>query len=140
MSLEDHDKAQDIICFDFVPALLSLLQDESLMVVENLVINKDCPLPMYVPSNSKVGEANSGSRYQELYQELAQGKGQLLVPIIMYLDGTAIDSKGHIEICPVSFTTYLFREKSRRDGNFWRLFGYVPHQLMQTSTVGDPER
>jgi hypothetical protein len=44
----------------------------------------------------------------------------------MYLDGTAIDSKGHIEICPVSFTTSLFIEKARRDVNFWRLLGYVP--------------
>ena len=126
VNLEDHVKAQDIICFDFVPALLSLLQDESLMVTENLVINKDYPMSMYIPSDSKVGEANSGSRYRELYQQLAQGKNQLLVPIIMYLDGTVIDSKGHIDICPVSFTTSLFTEKVRRDVKAWRLLGYVP--------------
>jgi hypothetical protein len=77
VNLEDHDKAQDIICFDFVPALLSMLQDESLMAIENLVINKDYPMSMYIPSDSKVGEANSGSRYRELYQQLAQGKDQL---------------------------------------------------------------
>jgi hypothetical protein len=126
VNLEDHEKAQDIICFDFVPALLSLLQDESLMVTENLVLNKDYPMSMYIPSDGKVGEANSGSRYRELYKELAQGKDQLLVPIVMYLDGTAIDSKGHIEICPVSFTTSLFNEKARRDVKAWRLMGYVP--------------
>ncbi|KAI2491812.1 hypothetical protein MHU86_22751 [Fragilaria crotonensis] len=125
-NLEDHDKAQDIICFDFVPALLSMLQDESLMVMENLVINKEYPMSMYIPTDSKVGEANSGSRYRELYQQLAQGKDQLLVPIIMYLDGTVIDSKGHIDICPVSFTTSLFTEKVRRDVKAWRLLGYVP--------------
>ena len=126
VNLEHYDKVQDIICFDFVPALLSLLQDESLMVTENLVINKDYPMSMYFPSDSKLGEANSGSRYRELYQEFAQGKNQLLVPIIMYLDGTIIDSKGHIDICPVSFTTSLFSEKARRDVKFWRLLGYVP--------------
>ncbi len=126
VNLEDHEKAQDIICFDFVPALLSLLQDESLMVTEYLVLNKDYPMSMYIPSDGKVGEANSGSRYRELYKELAQGKDQLLVPIVMYLDGTAIDSKGHIEICPVSFTTSLFNEKARRDVKAWRLMGYVP--------------
>jgi hypothetical protein len=71
VNLEDHDKAQNVICIDFVPALLSLLQDELLMVAENLVINKDYPLSMYIPSDSKVGEANSGSRYRELYQKLA---------------------------------------------------------------------
>ena len=126
VNLEHHDKLQDVICFDFVPALLSLLQDESLMVTENLVINKDYPMSMYFPSDSKLGEANSGSRYRELYQEFASGKNQLLVPIIMYLDGTVIDSKGHIDICPVSFTTSLFSEKARRDVKFWRLLGYCP--------------
>jgi hypothetical protein len=126
VNLEDHNKPQDIICFDFVPALLSLLQDDSLMVMENLVINKDFPVSMFIPTDGKLGEANSGSRYRELYQQLAQGKDQLLVPIIMYLDGTVIDSKGHIDICPVSFTTSLFTEKARRDVKTWRLLGYVP--------------
>jgi hypothetical protein len=126
VNLEDHDKAQDIICFDFVPALLSMLQDESLMAIENLVTNKDYPMLMYIPSDSKVGEANIGLRYRELYRQLAQGKDQLLVPIIMYLDGTVIDSKGHIDICPVSFTTSLFNEKVCRDVKAWRLLGYVP--------------
>jgi hypothetical protein len=46
--VEDHVKAQDSICLDFMPALLLLLQDESLMVTENLVINKDYPMPMHI--------------------------------------------------------------------------------------------
>jgi hypothetical protein len=125
LNLEHHDKVQDVLCFDFVPALLSLLQDESLMATENRVINKDYPMSMNFPSDSKGGEANSGSRYREVYQEFAQGKNQLLVPIIMYLDGAVIDSKGHIDICPVSFTTSLFSEKERRDVKFWCLLGYV---------------
>ena len=70
----------------FVPALLSLLQDESLMVMENLVEDKDYPLSMFLPRDGKVGEANTGSRYRDLYNDLAQGKNQLLAPIIMYLD------------------------------------------------------
>ena len=57
---------------------------------------------------------------------ITPGKNQLLVPIILYLDGTAIDSKGHIEICPVSFTTSLFAEKVSRDSGAWRVLGYVP--------------
>jgi hypothetical protein len=44
----------------------------------------------------------------------------------MFLDGTAIYSKGHIEVCPVSFATSLFTEKVHRKSNAWRLLGYVP--------------
>jgi hypothetical protein len=51
---------------------------------------------------------------------------QLLVPIIVYLDGSAIDSKGHIEVCPVSFTTAFFLEKVHRYSMAWHLLGFVP--------------
>jgi hypothetical protein len=126
LHLEDHDDAQDVVCFDFAPALLSLLQDDKLMLPHNLVINLDDPTSMYMPSDNKFGEANTGERYRELFHELITKGNQLLVPIIMYLDGTAIDSKGHIELCPVSFTTSLFSEKVRRDSKAWRLLGFVP--------------
>jgi hypothetical protein len=126
INLEDHDAVQDIVCFDFVPALLSLLQDDNLMLPENLVVNLDDPTSMYMPSDNKFGEAHTGERYRDLFRELITARNQLLVPIIMFLDGTAIDSKGHIEVCPVSFTTSLFTEKVRRKSNAWRLLGYVP--------------
>ena len=57
---------------------------------------------MYAAPDNRIGEANSARRYQELYHNLITKPNQLLVPIIMFLDGTAIDSKGHIELCPVS--------------------------------------
>ncbi len=44
----------------------------------------------------------------------------------MHLDGTVVDSKGHIDICPMSFTTSLFNEKVGRDVKAWRLLGCVP--------------
>jgi hypothetical protein len=104
-----------------------MLQDDELMLPQNLVINRDNPTLMYHPMDGKLGEANSGQRYRDLYNQLiTPGRNQLLVPIILYLDGTAIDSKRHIEICPVLFTTSLFTEKVRRDSGAWRVLGYVP--------------
>jgi hypothetical protein len=44
----------------------------------------------------------------------------------MYLDGTVIDSKGHIDICPVSFRRSLFTEKATScNVKSWRVLGYV---------------
>ena len=96
------------------------------MLPQNLVVNLDDPTSMYYPPDNKFGEANTGERYRELFREFITSRNELLVPIILYLDGTAIDSKGHIEVCPVSFTTSLFSEKVRRDSKAWRLLGYVP--------------
>jgi hypothetical protein len=126
VNLEDHDVPQNVVCFDFAPSLLSLLQDDNLMQPENLVMNLDDPTSMFLPTDNMIGEAHTGERYRELFKELITSRNQLLVPIILYLDGTAIDSKGHIELCPVSFTTSLFSEKVRRDSKAWRLLGYVP--------------
>ena len=102
LNLEDHDMAQNVVCFDFAPSLLSLLQDDNLMLPENLVVNLGDPTSMYSPSDDKFGEAHTGERYRELFRELITSRNQLLVPIILYLDGTAIDSKGHIEVCRMS--------------------------------------
>jgi hypothetical protein len=126
VSLEDHDDISNVVCFDFALALLSILQDELLMSANALVINELDPLSMFIPDDGRLGEAHTGSRYRDLYEELAQGHNQLLVIIILYLHGTVIDSKGHIELCPVSFTTAWLTEKACRDAGAWRLLGYVP--------------
>ena len=127
IELEDHTATQQVVCFDFGIALLSLLQDATLMQLDNLVINPVDPLAMFRPPNNQLGDANTGQRYRDLYAELiTDATRQLLVPIIIYLDGTAIDGKGHIEVCPVSFTCSLFKETVRRSVTAWRLLGYVP--------------
>ena len=135
VNLEDHDKPQDIVCFDFTVSLLSLLQDDNLMQSDNLVVNLDDPTSMYMPSDNKYGEAHTGERYRELFRELIKSTKQLLVPIILYLDGNAIDSKGHTELCPVSFTTSLLSEKVRRHSRAWRLLGFVPDLNRERSTA-----
>ena len=128
IDLDDNgiSSSQDIVCFDFATALLSLLNDDKLMQPANLLLNAVNPCAMYAAPDNRIGEANSARRYQELYHNLITKPNQLLVPIIMFLDGTAIDSKGHIELCPVSFTTSLFIEPVRRDVLAWRVLGYVP--------------
>jgi hypothetical protein len=104
-----------------------LLQDTTLMQLDNLAINPVDPLAMFHPPNNRLGDANTGQRYQDLYAELiTDATRQLLVPIIIYLDGTAIDGKGHLEVCPVSFTCSIFKETVRRSVTAWRMLGYVP--------------
>jgi hypothetical protein len=123
--LEDHDNIQDVIFFDFATSLLLFLQENNFMQPENIV-NVDNPTSMYMPSDNKYGDAHTGKRYCELFQKLITSTKQLLGPIIVYLDGTAIGSKGHIEECPISFTTSLFSEKVQRYSKVWQLLGFVP--------------
>jgi hypothetical protein len=104
-----------------------MLQDENLMAPENLVLNHEDPTSMFIPRDSKIGEAHTGKRYRELYHQLITRQNQLLVPIILYLDRTAIDGKGRIKVCTVAFTTSIFTKKLRRDSTPWRVLGHVPN-------------
>ena len=70
MVTHDWKPPFECIVYDFVPQLLSLLQDETIMVPNSLVLDWDNPTAKYQPSNGIVGEANSGSVYQELYDQL----------------------------------------------------------------------
>ena len=54
----------DVICYDFVPQLLSILQNKEMMTLDNLVLDPMNPLAMHRPSNGRLGEALSGSVYQ----------------------------------------------------------------------------
>ena len=86
-------KSMGVICYDFVPQLLSILQNKEMMSANNLVLDPNNPLAMYKPQNRRVGKALSGSVYQDMYQRLVLNPTkQLLCPLICYTDGTQIDA------------------------------------------------
>jgi hypothetical protein len=60
-----HGPPSDVICFDFVPQLLSLLQNPTIMTAENLVIDIDNPLKPYASQGNILSEALSGSVYHK---------------------------------------------------------------------------
>jgi hypothetical protein len=83
----------NVICYDFVPQLLSILQDPKMMPGNNLLLDKNNPLAMYKPKDDLLGEALSGSVYQDMYRRLvSKPLKQFLCPLICYTDGTQIDS------------------------------------------------
>jgi len=58
--------SMNVICYDFVPQLLSILQNKKMMAGHNLVLDPNNPLARYKPSDDRLGEALSGSVYQGL--------------------------------------------------------------------------
>ena len=69
-----------MVVFDFVPQLPRLLQNPSLMIPENVVLDFSDPLKPYKSWNGLLGEALSGSVYQNAYSRLITNPShQLLV-------------------------------------------------------------
>ena len=83
--------SMNVICYDFVPQLLSILQNKEMMAGNNLVLDPNNPLARYKPSDDRLGEALSGSVYQDMYSRLVSNPSkQLLCPLICYTDGTLV--------------------------------------------------
>jgi hypothetical protein len=69
--------------------LLSILQDPKMMAADNLLLDKNNPLAMYKPPDDWLGEALSGSVYQDMYCHLVfKPLKQLLCLLICYTDDT----------------------------------------------------
>jgi hypothetical protein len=66
--------SMNVICYDFVPQLLSILQNPEMMSGTNLVLDPNNPLAMYKPHDGRLGEALSGSVYQDMYHHLHQSR------------------------------------------------------------------
>ena len=54
-----HPPDSDVICFDFVPQLLSLQQNRSVMTTENLAIDVNDPLKPYTSPDNILNEVNT---------------------------------------------------------------------------------
>ena len=118
--------SMNVICYDFVPQLLSILQNRKMMSAENLVLDPNNPLAMYMPHDSWLGEALSGSVYHDMYCWLVSNPSkQLLCPLICYTDGTQIDSLSRFAVEPFLFTPALLSYSARCKADAWRPFGYV---------------
>ncbi len=79
--------SSEVIVFDFVPQLLRLLQNPSVMTPENLAIDFNDPLLRYESPGNVLGEAMSGSVYCTAYERFITNPArQLFVPIIQWMD------------------------------------------------------
>ena len=145
--LVPHGPPSDVICFDFVAQLLSLLQNRSIMTAENLAIDINNPLKPYFASEGNVlGEAISGSVYRQAYKRLITDPStQLFVPIIQWIDRTTVTGNDRFSLKPYMFTPAIFTEKFRRSIKAWGYHGFLPKRKTssaqnQVLRQGDPTR
>jgi hypothetical protein len=113
-------KSMNVICYDFVPQLLFILQDSKMMAGNNLLLNKNNPLEMYKPPDNRLGEALAGSVYQDMYRRLVSNPSkQLLCLMICYTDGTQIDSMSCFGVEPFLFTPAVLSHATHSKAEAW---------------------
>jgi Plavaka transposase len=138
-----HASPSDVICFDFVSQLLSLLQNPIIMTQENLLISIKDPLKPYESKDNVLGDALSGSVYRKAYNRLITDPSrQLFVPIIQWIDRTHVTGNARFSLKPYMFTPAIFTEKFRRSIKAWGYHGFLPKKKSssaqnQVSRPGD---
>jgi hypothetical protein len=107
-----HGLPCHVIVYDFVPQLLSLLQNPAIMIQANLLIDVLKPLGMFdSPRDGPLGNMLSGSAYQQAYATfITNPERELFVPIIQWIDRTHITGNARFSLKPYTFTPVIFTE------------------------------
>ena len=126
----------DLVCFDIVEMIKSMLTNENLMQNEYLHINKADPFDNYccgLDSGEPISEPHLGSVYQTYLRNRPNNPNEFIFDLILYIDRTHIDLNSRFTCCPAVFTSSLFNKKARRNYKFWRQLGYMFDVTLRSS-------
>jgi len=118
----------ELVRFDFVEMVLSLLHDPEVMDTNNLVINPDSPFDNGITFNNLdtcIGEPRTAKVYQDYLSENPPSNNEFVFDLIIYIDRTHIDVHSRFTVCPLVFTSSLFTEKARKNHTMWCQLGYM---------------
>ena len=107
-----------------------LLTNPALMKAKNLLWdNPNDPsfVPPFERSNDKrvYGATTSGMAYHSYCQTKAHIPNAVVIPIIIFTDGTFIDVHGRHTQEPVMMTLAIFNDEIRRKPEAWRHLGFI---------------
>ena len=117
--------------FDLKSNIASLLSNDELMKEENLLIDLDEPFS--VPQEGCIlDDLNSGWWHRETHQEICTGDNELLLPIVLFIDGGKITERLSVE--PIVFTLGIFNRATRNLPSAWRTLGYIENVYNSSDT------
>ena len=116
----------NVICNSAQLVMQSLLTDPRIQAKDYLFFNDDPFAPP--PSNlNYVADLNTGLSYTETYRKLITKPGkQVLLPVLMYMDGAVTGQFGALPICAVRIALGIFNRVARDKDLFWGTLGYIP--------------
>jgi hypothetical protein len=131
ISLPGSEQKIDIVLHDFVSSLYTLLCDDQLMHISNLLIDENdvFKAPVKPTANSPIDDVNTGDVWFNAYSHYVDpANKELLCPIIFFIDKTHTDKNGRLCIEQVRFTLGIFKRSIRNQSRAWRAIGYIMDQ------------
>jgi len=74
-----------------------------------------------------IADLNTGKSYYDTWHDLiTDPTKQILLPIVMYMDGSQTGVWADLELTPVKIALGIFSREARKQAQFWGTLGYIP--------------
>ena len=116
----------------FFVYLFSLLTDESLMRLGNLIFKNDANFPAAVDYGNPgvCGELHTGDAFKGYMKQIPNLDETVVFSIIIFGDGTMVDGAMRKSIEPYSFALGIFQQHARAKPSAWHILCYVKNNTM----------
>jgi hypothetical protein len=138
-----------VIKFEFLAQLQALLNDPTIMNIDNLIVNhstnnnnsqEEDHNMLFQPYQPKTAiqqnqqhEILASRWYQNTVAKYQHDKDAFILPLILYCDKTFIDPfRSNFNLEPVNFTLAIFNQACRMEFKFWQTLGYIPDSICST--------
>ena len=113
-----------ITCHDAKASIVRLLTDPRIEPQDYLMWNND-PLAGPPEELEFIGDLNTGQAYIQTHAVLITKKGQQLLPIILYCDGTPVSHFHDLEIIQVKIALGIMTRVARQKAHCWATLGFI---------------
>eukprot|EP00980_Cylindrotheca_fusiformis_P026889 scaffold17865_cov93-Cylindrotheca_fusiformis.AAC.1 len=91
-----------------------------------------CSRPDVEPDH--VSELHHGKWWSQTWEKLCQPEAkEILVPIILYMDGVTTDNNGKLKVTPLNMTLGIFNTKTRRQASAHTVKYYHPDEMAEAA-------
>ena len=117
-----------IIRFDIDAAIYDLLSGTNLTSPENMIFDGNIENPFIITNKPFYDDIDQSGVYQETYKlYISHPEHEVLVPIIIYMDETNLDSYSKLVLHPVVMSLGIYNRNTRHLSMSWRTIGYLPN-------------
>ena len=117
----------------FQEALFSLLTNPSLVKEENFSFPlKNTPFlsrDFHIDPESPITELHHGVWWTDSWKKICSQPDEILVPIILYMDGISLDVNSHLNLTPLNMTLGIFTTDVRRRADAWETLYFHPDKM-----------
>lgn len=125
LTLPSSKATVNIVWTDAKEVITSLLTDPRIKSSDYMFFD-DNPLSPPIEGMNYVADLNTGKAYIETYKKLITKPNQVLLPVIIYIDGAVTGQFSDLPITAVKISLGIFTRKARDKPHFWGTLGYIP--------------